>query len=60
MVLLKELDSQWFMRSWVEHAMSGIYDFLPEDYRVWIHWPAEQVGWISGKTLRPRRRNMFH
>jgi hypothetical protein len=47
-VLLKELDSQWFMRGWVEHIMVGIYGFLPDEFRVWIHWPRERVGWVPG------------
>jgi hypothetical protein len=47
-VLLKELDWQWFMRGWVQHIMLGIYDFLPDEFRVWIDWPKERIGWVPG------------
>lgn len=42
-VLMKELDSVWFISPWIEHVMAGIDSFLSEDYRIWIQWPIEQI-----------------
>lgn len=43
-VLLKELDSVWFIRQWPEHILSGIYHHLDDYHRQLIQWPMEQLG----------------
>ncbi|KAJ0418669.1 hypothetical protein BJY00DRAFT_314819 [Aspergillus carlsbadensis] len=42
-VLLKELDSTWFIAQWPEHVMQGILSTLDTRYRRHISWPMEVV-----------------
>lgn len=42
-VLLKYMDSAWFMDGWAEHMLSGISTHLREDFHQWIEWPLKQV-----------------
>lgn len=42
-VLLKYMDSAWFMDGWAEHMLSGISAHLHEDFHPWIEWPLKQV-----------------
>ncbi|KAB8235752.1 Zn(II)2Cys6 transcription factor [Aspergillus alliaceus] len=44
-VLLKQLDSYWFIQGWPEHVMSEIYRSLDEQQRCRIRWQMDQVGW---------------
>ncbi|OQD83911.1 hypothetical protein PENSOL_c136G03693 [Penicillium solitum] len=32
-VLLRYIGSSWFMKGWVEHVLSGVSIYLPEDFR---------------------------
>jgi hypothetical protein len=43
-VLLKELESVWFLRQWPEHILSGIYHHLDDYHRQLVQWPMEQLG----------------
>jgi hypothetical protein len=43
-VMLKYMDSVWFMKGWSEHVLSGISGYLQPGYRPWIEWP------LRGKT----------
>ncbi|KAK8239598.1 C6 zinc finger protein [Phyllosticta capitalensis] len=45
-VLLHTLESSWWMKGWVYHLMSGIYKSLDREFRVWVQWPIEQIGWV--------------
>lgn len=38
-VLLKYMESTWFMEGWSEHVMTGISGSLHLDYWRWIEWP---------------------
>jgi hypothetical protein len=38
-VLLKYMESAWFMKGWPEHVMTGISGSLHLDYWTWIEWP---------------------
>ncbi|KAJ5310093.1 RTA-like protein [Penicillium atrosanguineum] len=42
-VLLKYMDSAWFMSGWAEHVLSGISTCLDEEFCPWIEWPMKQV-----------------
>ncbi|KAJ6104084.1 hypothetical protein N7523_010404 [Penicillium sp. IBT 18751x] len=44
-VLLRELDSYWFVCGWPEHIVGGIYRHLNVEQRKWIQWQMNQVGW---------------
>ncbi|KAK7515552.1 hypothetical protein IWZ03DRAFT_206152 [Phyllosticta citriasiana] len=48
--LLNELQARWWVKGWVYHLMSGIYESLEREFRVWVQRPMEQIGWIP-----PRR-----
>ncbi|RDW79094.1 Zn(II)2Cys6 transcription factor domain-containing protein [Aspergillus mulundensis] len=41
LVLLKELDSTWFLRDWPEHIIGGIFYNLDSSHRDHIRWPME-------------------
>jgi hypothetical protein len=45
-VLFNSLSSFWWTRGWVEHLMGEIYGSLGKEYRLWIKWPMEEIGWI--------------
>ncbi|KAL4790104.1 hypothetical protein BDV19DRAFT_373012 [Aspergillus venezuelensis] len=38
-VILKELDSTWFIAQWAEHIMNGIIERLDQSYQQYIRWP---------------------
>ena len=45
-VLLKRLDSHWWVQGSSVHLISRIYRLLDEEHRLWIRWPIEEIGWI--------------
>jgi hypothetical protein len=45
-VLMSEMERFWYMKGWTHHVMSGIWDILVDENRLWIRWPMAQVGWI--------------
>lgn len=46
-VLLNDLSTFWWARGWAEHLISEIHGSLSEQYRTWIRWPMEELGWIA-------------
>lgn len=50
-VLLKELESYWFVQGWPEHIMSGVYRYLNVQQRESIRWQMEQVGFTPSDAL---------
>lgn len=44
-VMVHAIQNYWFMEGWPDHIMTGIFRFLPDEYKPWIQWPAEQIGW---------------
>jgi hypothetical protein len=45
-VVLRRLDSYWWMEGWATHLISKIYHLLDEEHRLWVRWPIEEIGWI--------------
>ncbi|KUJ10546.1 C6 zinc finger protein [Mollisia scopiformis] len=45
-VLLNDLASSWWAKGWAEHLISEIYSSLGEEYRMWMRWPMEEIGWL--------------
>jgi len=45
-VVLRRMDSHWWMEGWATHLISKIYYLLDEEHRLWIRWPIEEIGWI--------------
>ena len=44
-VLLNLLNGCWWMQGWPTHLLREIWDNLDEEYRLWITWPTEELGW---------------
>jgi hypothetical protein len=44
-VLLKRLDSLWFIHGWSEDLIENIYWLLDQRYRGYIVWPMREIGW---------------
>ncbi|PIG82790.1 C6 transcription factor [Aspergillus arachidicola] len=51
LVLLQQLDSYWFVEGWPEHVMGEIYRSFSEQQRVWLQWPANQIGWYPSSAV---------
>lgn len=45
-VLISEMERFWYIKGWTHHVMSGIWEILADEHRVWIRWPMARVGWI--------------
>lgn len=43
-VLLRFMESSWFMEGWARHVLLGVSGSLHSDYRAWIEWPLQRVG----------------
>ncbi|KAI5460562.1 putative C6 transcription factor [Mariannaea sp. PMI_226] len=45
-VLLKQLERYWWLEGWGVHLIRRIYMLLNDEYRLWIRWPIEEIGWV--------------
>jgi hypothetical protein len=45
-VLLDKLDHRWWFQGWGRHLMGRIHPLLDDETRLWISWPAEEMGWV--------------
>ena len=45
-VLLNDLGSFWWTKGWAEHLLLEASVSLEEEYRMWIRWPMEEIGWL--------------
>ncbi|CAG8971465.1 hypothetical protein HYALB_00002049 [Hymenoscyphus albidus] len=45
-VLFNSLSSFWWTKDWVDHLMREIYGSLQKEYRLWMKWPMEEIGWV--------------
>ena len=43
-MLLKYMQSVWFMKGWDVHVMGGIRASLQSQFHGWIEWPMQQLG----------------
>lgn len=43
-MLLKYMQTVWFMKGWDVHVMGGIRDSLQRQFHRWIEWPMQQLG----------------
>jgi hypothetical protein len=43
-MLLKYMQSVWFMKGWDVHVMGGIRVSLQSQFHQWIEWPMQQLG----------------
>ncbi|KAG4421581.1 hypothetical protein IFR04_005308 [Cadophora malorum] len=42
-VVLKKLETVWFVEGWPEHIMFGVWKFLRPDFRDLIRWPIQEL-----------------
>ncbi|KAL4733638.1 hypothetical protein BDV11DRAFT_175502 [Aspergillus similis] len=56
-VLLKELDSAWFLRDWPEHILNGIFHHLDAAHQPFIRWPMEVLKSSSNRKSGPLHRD---
>ena len=45
-VMLKQLEGLWWMTGWTQHLIEKIWGLLSEEFRLWIRWPIEEIGWV--------------
>jgi hypothetical protein len=45
-VMLRRLDSMWWIEGWGLHLIERIYSRLNDTYKLWIRWPIEEIGWV--------------
>ncbi|ROT35918.1 hypothetical protein SODALDRAFT_316163 [Sodiomyces alkalinus F11] len=46
LILIKKLESQWWLEGWTAHLMRLVWTSLDQEHRLWIQWPAEEMGWV--------------
>ncbi|KAK4247507.1 hypothetical protein C7999DRAFT_41165 [Corynascus novoguineensis] len=46
LLVLKKLESQWWVEGWADHLMGKTWAILDEEHRHWIGWATEEMGWI--------------
>jgi hypothetical protein len=51
-VLIRDLEKYWWVEGWSIHLIKRIYYLLDEEYRLYIRWPIEQVGWVPQTRAR--------
>jgi hypothetical protein len=44
--VLKRVEFYWWIKGWGFYLMNQIYRELQEDYRLWLRWPIEEMGWV--------------
>ncbi|GKT41158.1 uncharacterized protein ColSpa_01339 [Colletotrichum spaethianum] len=44
-IVLKKLESQWWLQGWATHLISQAWELLDENHKSWIQWPMEELGW---------------
>lgn len=52
-VAFNDLSSNWMIKGWIPHLLSGIHQRLPLEYHPWIQWPIQQIGWIPPSKSTP-------
>jgi Fungal specific transcription factor domain len=45
-VITHTLEWAWWMQGLSVHLIRGIYSYLEDEYRCWLQWPMEQLGWV--------------
>ncbi|KAK1991509.1 hypothetical protein LX36DRAFT_619121 [Colletotrichum falcatum] len=44
-IVLKRLESQWWLQGWAVHLISQAWELLDEGHKPWIQWPMDELGW---------------
>ncbi|EFQ35800.1 hypothetical protein CGRA01v4_04030 [Colletotrichum graminicola] len=48
-IVLKRLESQWWLQGWAMHLISQAWELLDESHKPWIQWPMDELGWAPPK-----------
>ncbi|KAK1574591.1 uncharacterized protein LY79DRAFT_565575 [Colletotrichum navitas] len=48
-IVLKRLESQWWLQGWAMHLISQAWELLDESHKSWIQWPMDELGWAPPK-----------
>ncbi|KAH6972150.1 hypothetical protein BKA56DRAFT_620719 [Ilyonectria sp. MPI-CAGE-AT-0026] len=51
-VLMREFERYWWIEGWAVHILRQIYILLDDEYRLWIRWPIEEMGWVPETAPR--------
>ncbi|KAH8176536.1 C6 zinc finger protein [Sarocladium implicatum] len=46
LIMLKKLDTQWWLEGWAIHIMERVWASLDDEYKLWIQWPIQEIGWV--------------
>ncbi|KAK4236150.1 sterol uptake control protein 2 [Achaetomium macrosporum] len=46
LLVLRKLESQWYVEGWADHLMGKTWALLDEEHRHWVVWATEEMGWI--------------
>ena len=46
LIMLKKLDTQWWLEGWAIHIMERVWACLDDEYKPWIQWPIQEIGWV--------------
>lgn len=49
-VALRQIEWMWWVEGLSNRLMTQLYHVLDEDWRCWLKWPQEQIGWESSET----------
>ena len=50
-VLMRDAEKYWWWNGWSIHIIQRIYLFLDAEYRLWIQWPIEEIGWVTERAI---------
>ncbi|KAH6874372.1 hypothetical protein B0T10DRAFT_415440 [Thelonectria olida] len=45
-IILKALEKHWWVQGWGDFLLSKAWDVLDDEYRLWVQWPIEEMGWV--------------
>ncbi|KAH7353647.1 hypothetical protein B0T11DRAFT_356877 [Plectosphaerella cucumerina] len=45
-VLTRDFETFWWSEGWPAHLIKRVYLLLDDEYRLYIRWPIEQIGWV--------------
>lgn len=49
-IMVKKVETQWWLQGWANRIMSEIYDRLDEEHRTWIYPAIEEIGWVPPRA----------
>jgi hypothetical protein len=50
LVMLRKLESQWWLEGWADNLMGKVWAVLDEEHRTWVNWPMEELSWVPPRV----------